>query len=275
MIFGIQTNIYATTVVLLTALAVSSNAASIYRRDDIQQSKFFDQPINTPDAFKQSTLTINKVLESKHGISYAEGTYQDKPIRIACGNDNDNADDHELLVLKDLRKATAISRASEPGYNYLAYPIHDFNINENKCYITSARCDHKLSDQNEKKLSPSILSNTKLPMLGTQYLEALYALRRIGWSYGDAEPEDFCVNADENEGLQLVVRNFEKADYLKISGTQGVSVKRFVELVNWHTIYLIMLTNSFINDWLFSVGGLIKSRYIVTEIMNEKYYGHI
>jgi hypothetical protein len=42
----------------------------------------------------------------------------------------------------------------------------------------------------------------------------------------------YCINVDQEKGRRLVIGNFEKAGYLKISGTQDVTVSRFVELVN-------------------------------------------
>ncbi|KAI8052347.1 hypothetical protein BDF22DRAFT_655880 [Syncephalis plumigaleata] len=268
--------IYTAALALVLTQGMHTDAATLFRRDATTTDKFLEQPLATLNAFGQDTLIIEKVLEIKHGVHYASGKYQNKPVRIACGDDSKNDNNHELLVLKDLKKASeALKKQSDPGYEHLTHSIHDFKADSRQCYITSAQCDYRLDDTKAVKVDPAILSNTKSPVLGVQHLQALHTLRKIAWSYGDALPESYCINVDKEKGLQLVIGNFEKADYLKISGTQGVTISRFVELVNWHTAYLIMLSNSFINDWIFAVGGPVKSRYLVTQTMDERTYGHI
>ncbi|KAI9593334.1 hypothetical protein BDF19DRAFT_415444 [Syncephalis fuscata] len=105
------------------------------------------------------------------------------------------------------------------------------------------------------------------PGLLSQFTQAIYALRTIGWVYSRYDPENVCINFDANDAPpKFLIKDFKRAILLKPAKSTGNHEESFLEFVNHKTMRQIEITNNILMQKLASFSEDIRNQH-------AQYYG--
>ncbi|KAI9591952.1 hypothetical protein BDF19DRAFT_453139 [Syncephalis fuscata] len=198
--------------VLLFSLDLISARAAITPESQ-RASTFLQESLNKPNAFfKNSGITITKLLPHPANIPFALGKYNKKDVHIICPNNEvirTGANKRFLAYNSLIMAGKNLRGVSMDGREFLTVPLLSIPLEDGRCYITESYCEKSVITYTSGM--SAMRKALVVPKLMEQIMRGIAYLHRAGRTYGNLSPNRICVNLSTFGKPKVRISGYEES----------------------------------------------------------------